>query len=819
MRNYRQKYVLVIIALMVIGLISPALLITRVRGSGENWLSGWTYRQKLTIQSATGAGTNYQIPITVLKTGTNSHCRDDFGDLRFTASDGSTLLDYWMQSVSLGSQALFCVNDTDNLSSSNSTIYMYYGNSGATTTSNGKATFQFFDNFSADSSIDWTNTWQSSAQSLYSLSGGNLVCGTTSGGSQLIQTKTSFSGGFCASALVRETDSGGQAYLDMESSSLTYTGKDNEILAYNIPAYLVYLAGTSNSATSPRDTTNFFTMVHKCPSSGNAIGEIWLGSTLKVTYSHAPSYTTAHVGFLDYIAGTELVQWVCVRKYVNPEPYVALAGNEESQPSLTVSVVGSGSVNLNNSGPYNNGDVVQFTAVPADGWSFDHWNGSLTGSTNPAVLVISGSMSVTANFVLTPYTLTVSVVGSGSVNLDNPGPYHLGDTVHLTAVPADGWSFDHWSGNLTGSTNPAALLITGNMAVTANFLLPHMYVDPSSISKGPGDVFTTFQTSVMIERIHDLWGFDVELTWNQSLIALADVDFNTTLDSIWGPGNWFLAYDVTGAGYYELAAVSTSTGLSSTGPVPLVNLNFLVKAAVGQTPIHFAFVELSDSQSQSIQSDTTDGTYTITGPMYKPVLQMTPDTVACRKYGEYFTVQVNVTNAITLDDFNFTMYYDGASIKYVSVTWGELGSGNITKVDPVNGVLEANVVGVAISGNRWLLNITFQDNATMIWKDGQLNKLEGQIWFHYAKLSFSGVQDLIYEEGGLSQISVNDVGFTFMPIQGDINNDGTVGVFDLRTVAAYYDRQNSTYNLTNGDIIDIYDLVVIAANFGYTYNP
>ena len=265
--------------------------------------------------------------------------------------------------------------------------------------------------------------------------------------------------------------------------------------------------------------------------------------------------------------------------------------------------------------------------------------------------------------------------------------------------------------------------------------------------------------------------------------------------------------------------MGTSTGFTTTAPAPLGTLTFLVKAAVGQTAIHFAEAKLSDSQAQQIPVQITDGTYQVTGPQYQPVLQMTPGSVTCRKYGEYFTVQVNVTNAITLDDFSFTIHYDAALIKYVGVTWGELGSGTITNVDQLNGVLEGNVVGTIISGNRWLLNITFQDSAAMIWKDGQVNKLEGQIWFHYARLSFSGVQELVYEEGGLGQVSVNNVAFAFVPIQGDIDNNGVVDILDLRTVAAFYDTINPQYNLTGDNIIDIYDLVVIGANFDYTYTP
>jgi hypothetical protein len=524
-----------------------------------------------------------------------------------------------------------------------------------------------------------------------------------------------------------------------------------------------------------------------------------------------------------------LVNWVYVRPYSNPEPTTSVGSEETLSYTLTVSVspVGSGSVALNASAPYYYGDVVSLTATPSAGWSFSSWSGDLTGSANPATLTITGNMSVTATFTQNVYTLTVTVspVGSGSVTLNNTGPYQYGDVVQLTAVPATGWSFSSWSGDLTGSANPATLTITGNMSVTAYFTFPQIYIDPSSIQKGPGDTYTTFQANVMVETISDLQGFEFNVTWDNNLIALVSVDYTTTLNNMWGSGNWYIANNATGSGYYDLAAVCTSTSFTGAAPTPLATLTFIVEAAVGQTSIHFALVKLNNSQAESIQAQVTDGTYQITGPQYLPVLQISPDNVTCRKYGEYFTVQMNVTNAITLDGFNFTIYYNATLISYVNVSWGALGSGTVTYVDQANGILEGYVAGTAISGNCWLLNVTFQDIATLIWKEGQVNELDGQVGLNYAQLSFSGVQQLAYQEGGVSQVSVNNVAFAFVPIQGDVNNDGVVNIFDLRTVAAYFDVKEgdplwavaSAYDLRGDGIIDIFDLVLIAANFGFSY--
>ena len=68
------------------------------------------------------------------------------------------------------------------------------------------------------------------------------------------------------------------------------------------------------------------------------------------------------------------------------------------------------------------------------------------------------------------HTLTISVVGNGSVTRDpDQAWYDLGEIVSLTAVPDPGWEFSAWSGDLTGTNNPENLTITGDMNVTANF--------------------------------------------------------------------------------------------------------------------------------------------------------------------------------------------------------------------------------------------------------------------------------------------------------------------------------------------------------------
>jgi hypothetical protein len=155
------------------------------------WLSGWQYRKAHVINSASAAGTNYQIRIKVhYENGTdggedvylNSHSRTDFGDVRFTDNDGVTELDYWMETKVDSDYAVFWVEVADDLSADNVTIYIYYGKSGALTTSNGENTFPFFDDCSMDKSssyIEDTTLYYSAAGTLTkNATYYRLMCGT-----------------------------------------------------------------------------------------------------------------------------------------------------------------------------------------------------------------------------------------------------------------------------------------------------------------------------------------------------------------------------------------------------------------------------------------------------------------------------------------------------------------------------------------------------------------------------------------------------------------------------------------------------------------
>ncbi len=69
------------------------------------------------------------------------------------------------------------------------------------------------------------------------------------------------------------------------------------------------------------------------------------------------------------------------------------------------------------------------------------------------------------------YTLTINIIGNGSVEKDPDLPiYQEGTVVTLTAIPDPGWAFHHWSGGASGPNNPVDIIMDSDKTVTAHFV-------------------------------------------------------------------------------------------------------------------------------------------------------------------------------------------------------------------------------------------------------------------------------------------------------------------------------------------------------------
>jgi hypothetical protein len=315
------------------------------------WLSGWLYRKSHIINSAAGAGTNYQVKVKVhYGSGSdsgedvylNSHCKTDFGDVRFTDDDGSTLLDYWMESKVDSDYAVFWVEVADDLSSQNQTIYVYYGKSDATTTSNGDNTFIFFDHFA---NLDkWT---------IYTGTGGSVsivdgtyadIKGTTSSVFSVL-IKTSLLGQSNVAIRFREKWLTSGYYLATgvtpdDPTSVNFGGNRHVYQARKPTSTDYHVMWDAGQYKFDKDlgyghnVNTWFTMELKSKSGKQVLID---DTTVKDTQTITHSWTDVRIFFQQYTytaTNEYYVDWIFARKFVDPEPSHGGWGSEETETVL-----------------------------------------------------------------------------------------------------------------------------------------------------------------------------------------------------------------------------------------------------------------------------------------------------------------------------------------------------------------------------------------------------------------------------------------------------------------------------------------------------
>jgi uncharacterized repeat protein (TIGR02543 family) len=96
--------------------------------------------------------------------------------------------------------------------------------------------------------------------------------------------------------------------------------------------------------------------------------------------------------------------------------------------------------------------------------------GTITPADDTDRALLRGYLPLTSLLANAGLTLSLSTQGQGTIQSIPSGPtYQAGTIVQLTAVPAPGWQFSNWSGDLTGAANPATIVMNSPKSVTAIF--------------------------------------------------------------------------------------------------------------------------------------------------------------------------------------------------------------------------------------------------------------------------------------------------------------------------------------------------------------
>lgn len=118
-----------------------------------------------------------------------------------------------------------------------------------------------------------------------------------------------------------------------------------------------------------------------------------------------------------------------------------------------------------------------------------------------ALLIVFTISACTTESAAVQHNLTITTQGSGTVAAAPEGPYDSGTVVTLTATPESGWSFQEWTGDLSGNANPASITLDADKAVTAVFSPPAS----TTACSDPAEI-VTFEDSAVEAAVRSLFG-------------------------------------------------------------------------------------------------------------------------------------------------------------------------------------------------------------------------------------------------------------------------------------------------------------------------
>lgn len=406
-----------------------------IYADGENWLDGWTYRKELTISYASGSGTNYQIYVNInYGSGSDSgssvyldsKCETDFVDIRFTEDDGSTLLYAYNRTQVDSDYCNVHFKVTDDLSSSDVTVYLYYGNSEATAYWDGENTYIRWDDFDLDYSVDdllnSTRGWSTEG-----ISGGSyiLIKNNPSGSGQVLRieengdstntiAKLDFNGDYDSIAIgfdyLRGQDR--TTYLHVRDDADAFWANDVDWTNDYWRSYDGSWSALSPNLANSYNTWYLYEFRYDYNYDYCAIyynGGLYIGDL----YNYNDGGDLFWFLNLRTQVGTLYLDNVYIRKFVYDEPDCDTWGEEETQPEETYYIT----INFNSS--VMGSVYVNCTEITVNGTEVNCDSGNklfIQACTYNQSYVFINYTSVNSTITINPYKYYTAVASNDTIN-------------------------------------------------------------------------------------------------------------------------------------------------------------------------------------------------------------------------------------------------------------------------------------------------------------------------------------------------------------------------------------------------------------------
>jgi prepilin-type N-terminal cleavage/methylation domain-containing protein len=272
----------------------------------------WSKRAPITVTNPASVA-NYQHYLSITY---DSDMNVDFSDLRFTDSSGN-ICSYWIESKTNSSSAVVWVKVP---TANQTTLYMYYGNAGAVSESNGSNVFEFFDDFLGGA-----------LQSQWSVTGGTVVVSSgiatlynASAASLLYSANTVGTNNIALRSKTKVTNSyyNGQRF-DIDSSNFVgYSSQDTT------PTQNFISSATTNTKTGFTPTYDYQILETRLNLSTNA--KFYVDNSLVAT--HTTTLPSGSFKIYSYTSSGKYmyIDWILVRKCQATEPTSAFGAEQNN---------------------------------------------------------------------------------------------------------------------------------------------------------------------------------------------------------------------------------------------------------------------------------------------------------------------------------------------------------------------------------------------------------------------------------------------------------------------------------------------------------
>jgi len=286
--------------------------------------------------------------------------------------------------------------------------------------------------------------------------------------------------------------------------------------------------------------------------------------------------------------------YTVLEKYIN-----SLTGEEPDftliQYTLSTNVSGNGTVSINpemSNNKYIASTKVKLSAKPAAGNVFVNWSGDINNANQDVEIEMTANKTITANFAPSniTYLLTTDFTGMGTVT--QGGSFSTGSEVTLSATPAEGYRFEKWSGDVTGTQNPVKIVMLKNLHITADFV---KQCQPTPVTPVAASATAVDGANLATNAIDNnpLTRWAAQGNGATLILDLGDLFDVSSLDITWNKAtgrnyNYDIACSTDGINFSKVLTNKSSDGITTTAvniPMPITKTRYVQYISYGYTGI------------------------------------------------------------------------------------------------------------------------------------------------------------------------------------------------------------------------------------------